>query len=759
MEDQGPASPGRRVSVSSIPRSRRGSNASIPPPRKEHRAPSRSRTSGEGLIKAPPARARTSVDPAHARDKSAAPHASRPDSAEARRFQDKRKSHTHHFEAMEKRRSHAHFEGMDKRKSSMHHEEKRKTHFQHEADQVWDKKRSTTHGSVAVTLAIEAIAEAKAIRKSAIDEFRASRAAGDTFSESDFSDDYQTGYARGGPMKDEPANIPHWKRAGAETYNTTSTSRKLEQMEARTELREFLKVVRPEWSLYDKRAVASIERVMEKLEAIGVTDITGLMQRVNTNSINMDLSQMGRSRFEDETLQKLRTAKSFLRALEHLKEPFYRQIGNFAQVRQLLSKNNLWNWDDPKAVRNSDGSPAKGSKVEDASSASKVASKPAETSSSSPSKPPRRSSATSAGGKTPKGGSSPLKDGLKEKSGGLSYSDTDLDLMRMRTRTKSKDSATWGKGIRSHKGYAKAAQHANKVHRKSISQLDIPEEILALSALDHPKMRFLTRPSSSSDPGRKAAYSEFAEMARPQRPHSAAAAPSMHRTPSRSALVNARENASSSPRQSNDASSEFLLDSPPQRVKPLAMARTKTMPETALGRQKTMAVATADDGTVETPNTPALEQEVERIQQAGSAMSEKHRKPCWSNLRQDNLHEQASAMLEEQMALDERIALFKLMEREGLASPTRQAIAGNIKCRLQDLAPRDAKQSSDVHMRATNIRNHLQQLLQAKRELRSVRKSTQVLLKEDDRTRVIESFKRNALIAPGALAGIAAPPR
>jgi len=99
------------------------------------------------------------------------------------------------------------------------------------------------------------------------------------------------------------------------------------------------------------------------------------------------------------------------------------------------------------------------------------------------------------------------------------------------------------------------------------------------------------------------------------------------------------------------------------------------------------------------------------------------------------------------------------MEREGLASPTRQAIAGNIKCRLQDLAPRDAKQSSDVHMRATNIRNHLQQLLQAKRELRSVRKSTQVLLKEDDRTRVIESFKRNALIAPGALAGIAAPPR
>eukprot|EP00971_Amphidinium_carterae_P176366 3496764-Amphidinium_carterae.1 len=152
----------------------------------------------------------------------------------------------------------------------------------------------------------------------------------------------------------------------------------------------------------------------------------------------------------------------------------------------------------------------------------------------------------------------------------------------------------------------------------------------------------------------------------------------------------------------------------------MAFTRTKSAPSDTLGEGQT---------------TANLEVEVERIQQAGGAMSVAHRKALWSNLRADNLHTQAEAMLEEQFALDERTALFKLMEREGLGSPTRQVIAGNIKSRLKDIATRDVKLSSDVHMRTTNIRNHLQQMLAARRDLRNVRRSTQALLKEDDRAR------------------------
>jgi len=579
-----------------------------------------------------------------------------------------------------------------------HHSHHHSQHGHHHHGAHGNKSHGSTtnHGSQAVFMAIEAIAEAKAQRKSAI--------AGvledgnpDALSESAFSD---------GEEEFQVSASQHWKRF--ETYHAMSAAKKMEQHEAREELREFLKVVRPGWSLYDRHSVTNIDRVMDKLAAIGVYDISGLMQRVYSNSINMDLSQMGFSRFDDDTLLKLRTAKSFLRAMNHLKEPFYRQTGNFAQVRQLLAKTNLWNWDERLTA-----SPTHSQEEQQQRPSSSPASDPGR----------RLRSKTRSPSKSEKGRSPSAH----------VQSETDLEFTRPR-RTRESNAFSIGQRIRHQKGYAKAAQHANLVNRKSV--MAMPEAVLSSSAMDHPQLRYLTRPSSSSNPAQIPAYSEFAEMNRSQssRPFSPAA--SLSQTPSQRGGVTAVVDRLS---ESYDGT-----ETPAQRTKlplsPMAFTRTKSAPSDTLGEGQT---------------TANLEVEVERIQQAGGAMSVAHRKALWSNLRADNLHTQAEAMLEEQFALDERTALFKLMEREGLGSPTRQVIAGNIKSRLKDIATRDVKLSSDVHMRTTNIRNHLQQMLAARRDLRNVRRSTQALLKEDDRARVIESFKKNALIQPGALAGVA----
>merc|ERR1719162_299342 len=86
---------------------------------------------------------------------------------------------------------------------------------------------------------------------------------------------------------------------------------------------------------------SDINRVVRKLTDIGVKDSSDLMMRVTANRINEDLSNAGYPRFSRETLDRIRKHGTFFRALESLTEAHYRQVGVFAPVAQLLSKNNL----------------------------------------------------------------------------------------------------------------------------------------------------------------------------------------------------------------------------------------------------------------------------------------------------------------------------------------------------------------------------------------------------------------------------------
>lgn len=112
-------------------------------------------------------------------------------------------------------------------------------------------------------------------------------------------------------------------------------------VEEENDMKQLLKVVRPDWSCPKRGGHRNIDRVVEKLKDIGVYDITELMRRVNTNRLNEDFASAGYSRFSRDTMEKLHSQNSFMRALDHLKEPHFRQAGEFAHVPQLLSASSL----------------------------------------------------------------------------------------------------------------------------------------------------------------------------------------------------------------------------------------------------------------------------------------------------------------------------------------------------------------------------------------------------------------------------------
>lgn len=111
--------------------------------------------------------------------------------------------------------------------------------------------------------------------------------------------------------------------------------------ENENDLKQFLKVVRPDWSHPRKTGHNDIQRVIKKLKDIGVYDTWELVHRVNLNTINEDLGARGHNRFSKETVESIRQQSAFVRALEHLKEPYFRQVGLFAPVPQIMAGNNL----------------------------------------------------------------------------------------------------------------------------------------------------------------------------------------------------------------------------------------------------------------------------------------------------------------------------------------------------------------------------------------------------------------------------------
>jgi len=112
-------------------------------------------------------------------------------------------------------------------------------------------------------------------------------------------------------------------------------------IEGQNEMLEFLKLVRPTWSHPRRKGPKNIQRVVDKLKAIGVADVWDLQNRVTANTINQDLTNHGYPTFSRDTLDEMRKRSTFMRALETLTEANCRQTGLFAPVPQMLSSKNL----------------------------------------------------------------------------------------------------------------------------------------------------------------------------------------------------------------------------------------------------------------------------------------------------------------------------------------------------------------------------------------------------------------------------------
>jgi len=112
-------------------------------------------------------------------------------------------------------------------------------------------------------------------------------------------------------------------------------------LEAENELRHFLKLARPQWSLPRTSGKDDIARVIGKLRAIGVLDTAQLVDRIDRNTINDDLTDAGEVRFSREAVESIRRQIPFIRALENADVPHVRQTGPFAPVPQMLSSKRL----------------------------------------------------------------------------------------------------------------------------------------------------------------------------------------------------------------------------------------------------------------------------------------------------------------------------------------------------------------------------------------------------------------------------------
>merc|ERR1719316_2131637 len=88
-------------------------------------------------------------------------------------------------------------------------------------------------------------------------------------------------------------------------------------LKAQHELKQFLKVVRPEWGYARSGGGNRLQQVVDKLHTIGIFDKETFVSRVLSGAINDDLFAIGKSRFSQKTLEAVKKHKPLVLALEN----------------------------------------------------------------------------------------------------------------------------------------------------------------------------------------------------------------------------------------------------------------------------------------------------------------------------------------------------------------------------------------------------------------------------------------------------------
>ncbi|CAE7365139.1 unnamed protein product [Symbiodinium pilosum] len=461
-------------------------------------------------------------------------------------------------------------------------------------------------------------------------------------------------------------------------------------LEGQNELLQFLKAIRPEWSFPKKNGKSNVRSVMDKLKAVGVTSVWGLFRAVMRNTINEDLAQAGYSVLSKETLDRIRKRMSFFRQLDVLTETDCRQTGAFAPVPQLLSQKKLAYWS-KVAPQVHDGN-----KTDDRSSSPEGRARSSQrrsravtdnTNSIGPTSIPLSSFTGSL--------SAPTLDSTHESSQIWAVEDLEMERPKLR-------------GVRKplHAGRSAAkSREGLEMFRPSDSEAEMQEpERWALKS----SLRPAAKTWQAGDPRGDPRFPTSSDIEKPPkigllRQASQMSCPGEDQSTA-SLLMQAPPDMSRLRLGSGQSSSVMIVTTPVNRTNSVSMDRSSSCQHSQ--------------------DADTLLSAVERLHQEAAAMQD-FRPPSWSVLRRhpESLIENGQAMLDEQEALHERSKLYKLMQQEGLYSPMRRHVAENVKSRLKEESDKVAAEGLEMQHKCTNIRKHLGQMMNARRDLASLRRA------------------------------------
>lgn len=390
-------------------------------------------------------------------------------------------------------------------------------------------------------------------------------------------------------------------------------------------------------------------------------------------------------------MRRLRQSSNFLRALEHLGDPYYRQTGSFAPVPQLLSSTHFdWRTEfqqdgkDSPHQRNSETMSGKAAKGH---GHTRPRTAPGQTSWNSggcarpvivPKKTPKRVSSAGASRPPPRG-----------TAAGNEHTQHDLDsdsplFSRPSLRFVTRPSTS-------------------PASEKSLSPNWPVMSAMSSVASNHSDAGTMLKVLSTAQPGAERGSRRVAVQMAPS-------AENVHR----SALLSPAHMAATPSAAKRDRP-ELLSSEVGDGLGP---------------RHARFGGVDSLEGTaMEATPTAVVETRLEKMQQAGSGMTAKPRRAAWtSHSHSDNLPERAEAILNEQLALDEKEVFLNAMRREGPKSLTRQLVCTNIENRLKAAAGREAKAKSDVHSQCTCISDNLASMQNSRHELHKIRKYAHVFM-------------------------------
>lgn len=477
-------------------------------------------------------------------------------------------------------------------------------------------------------------------------------------------------------------------------------------IEEENELKQFLKVARPDWSKpRGKGQHSDLQRACDKLKAIGVHDVDELLRKVTENTLNEDLTKANKARFSRETIQSFRKEGAFWQSLNHSSAASYRQIGVFAPVPQLLAGRNLKN-EALKARGATVGSlhPMTSSIHNDGST--------------------RLRSAGSSRTAVSSEATAPLKRSAKKKNTQASL--RFYEGLRMAYEVETQRSTS-------------SPPRPNTVDTSSLISFEDSATLCSESPRNRPRSAALSISKSSDGGGdlvpkwlRNRGSSidgneseadldvvpEFLELRPPLRGARA--------RPKGGSTTNWRRRPLY---QSTSCPQIPVLDCGSfDASTPLTPPSHGNLIFSSFGRERT---ASCMDRTPASASNASLAQDDEfdmdkarRWNRAGKAMTSKPLTPGWSSMQHNSMLQHGEAMLQEQEAMQQRRALFQNIALEGgltRASPLRQHVASKIQRRLDEEKIRDAQAVTEATNACATIRNHIAGMSNARKCLSSLR--------------------------------------